>query len=268
MLRRRLLLALTTAALLLPVAAVPVAKANIGECLDATVNHYFNGNSWLEFSSRHVNEVRGDIDVGGHFWPCSSSPPTIFKHDMANMHIDIVPASGNPRYHIDGIVAVGIVSCNDAYHAVCTGQGSRRIYGEVSGCSLHNEFDFGSGPGTNVNYRIAVWSTTITFHYNTGSGWVLAKTVPKSDPALSCWINSYTKVDYTGETWDQGDSLGDTDNPTWLTAARYSTTENPGLTTPSFLNIYGLDCEHNDSGVAIHHHCLNQGPDSFKVYSS
>lgn len=272
----RLLLVVALAVGLVPVAPVAFpgaatpASANIGPCTDA-INNYQNGDSWDKNAHVFIDEIRGQIDVGGHFFPCSVGPPDNAKRDGVNMHIALGPAVGNPKYG-DPLAALtlGVTSCNYAPYSFCDGPGTRRFFGEASGCTHTNLFDFtpqlGAAPGTLVKYRIAIWSTTVTFHIYVNGAWTQVKSVPRSDPAL-CWLQvspNYTQGYWMCETWDGGDSCGDSDNRSYMFSAEYKVAGGV-LTNP----VWALGtCEYNQSGFFLTHHCNNNGIDQFNVYSS
>lgn len=237
----RLLLALALAVGTIPFVATAVA-AQDRTCF--TEGHYFtfkNAGSPTDLFDRGV----ADIDTsagGGAFSICE---PVVGDADDngPSAWVAFVPGITNPQWgNVSAIFQVGVVKCASFGNGTCDGDANPPSYFWAFGGCDEAPFlrDLGPADYGSHEYKVAE-GTSSWYVYIDGTS---RGSILKTDDRVDCWINGDNEVQWAGEKWDKGDSLGNPGIPISTTALtfddmKYSYDNNDNFTV---LNTNGLSC--------------------------
>jgi hypothetical protein len=110
----------------------------------------------------------------------------------------------------NAIVQVGYIRCHSAptLYGDCDAHPSQLYYfWAFGGCNGHAPYGRLLWPvtgGGDHHFQVAIGTSTVYFRIDGGN----VATLPKSDSAISCWINGNTDAEFYAERLDRGDTFG------------------------------------------------------------
>lgn len=252
--RRKLAALLTSAALALSMlaAGAPAVQAVVGTCDNASASDNYFGGAYIS-PVGNATEAEALIDPLSSTFNWCTSPTTTVGPSAWVALTDAASTNEN------NIAQVGIIRCYGGASVCAPNVSGIRYFWAAGGCSqVPTAHDLGA-----ANYNAHRFTVTSAVNPSTGiRGFTfLIDGVVKASTSSTCWSNNDMDANYSGETWDTGDSLG-TNGGTELVIYSVKYAVNDGAwVTPSWTT--GAVCNGNYG-----HYCYYTSSTGMRIYST
>lgn len=216
---RKLVLAAMVAALLLPVAASPVAAVSYDAC-DPDIGYWHQQvvDTPAEESTTSIRGVKANVWSASRIHECTEPPAD--SHHATSYWLSIIPAPGNVYYNDPtAILQIGVINCDEPGTPVCDGNDAHKswVFYAKGGCVGYLPFPVRTGTALadlgGIDFQIERQTSPqgswyLSYVGSVHFGGIL---ISGTDPATSCWASGSgdnVSIAIACERHDTGDGCG------------------------------------------------------------